>query len=275
MKLDRAKIVIVGCGAMGSALIKGLNAKRVGNCRYTVITPHEDSTYALRETGVGIDWYKKLSSIPKSYTPDIIVFAVKPNVLDKILPEYKKFVNESITLISIAAGKKLAFYQKHLGKKAAVVRVMPNLPAAYNQGISVAMANDNVNKLQLFTAHHLLKALGEDVWIEDERLFDAVTAISGCGPAYLFLLTECIAKAGQKVGLPQAMAEKLARYTIIGAGALLEHSDEPASILKQRVASPGGVTEVALKVLENTESGIAPVMTMAIKVAMERSREMG
>ena len=274
MKLDQAKIMVVGCGSMGSALIKGWIAKRLGNCNYTIVTPHESSIDTLRDTGVYINWYSEVSKLPSSYIPDIIVFAVKPNVLSTILPAYKKYVNESITLISVAAGKKLDFYQKHLGKKAAIIRLMPNLPVAYNQGICVGMPNEQVNKLQLSTSYFLFKSLGKVVWLEDERDFDAATAISGCGPAYLFLLTDCMTKAGQAVGLSKAVAEKLARYSMIGAGALLDHSDEPPALLKQKVASPGGVTEAALKVLENPVEGICPVMTRAIKVATERSKEL-
>ena len=274
MKLDQAKVMIVGCGSMGSALIKGWISKRLGNCNYTVVTPHESSTEVLRETGVYINWYASPDKVPSSYVPDIVVFALKPNVLQKVLPEYKKYVNDSITLITVAAGKKLDFYQKYLGKKAAVVRVMPNLPAAYNQGISVGMANEFVNKHQLATAHFLFKALGKVIWLEDERAFNAVTALSGCGPAYLFLLTDCLAKAGQEAGLSKSVAEQLARYSMIGAGTLLEHSDESPSILKQRVASPGGVTEAALKVLENATEGLPQLMSCAIKVAVERSKEL-
>jgi pyrroline-5-carboxylate reductase len=204
--------------------------------------------------------------------PDAVVFAVKPQIISDIVPAYRRFVRPQTVFMSIAAGTTIGNLVQHLGD-AAIVRVMPNTPAAIGRAISVACANDHVTAAQRELCGALLAAIGESTWIDDEGLLDAVTAVSGSGPAYVFLLIETLVEAGVKAGLPSELALHLARATVAGAGELARVSHESPARLRENVTSPGGTTRAALDVLM-AETGLAALMDRAVAVATARSREL-
>lgn len=203
------------------------------------------------------------------FTPHAIIFAVKPQVLDDVVADYKNF---DALFISIAAGKKISFFEERLGVDAKIVRAMPNTPAAVGKGITVAVANKNAHAPEQTLATTLLKAVGEVLWTKDEAQMNAVTALSGSGPAYVFLLVEALASAGVKRGLDADMAMKLARQTVIGSGALMEAVPAlDAATLRQNVTSKGGTTEAALNVLTPE---IHALFDRALEAATTRAEEL-
>jgi pyrroline-5-carboxylate reductase len=211
-------------------------------------------------------------ALPSDLLPDAVVFAVKPQVVDEVLPIYRRWARPRTVFVSIVAGKTLAGLARHLGP-AAIVRTMPNTPAAIGRGITVGCANPLVTIEQRQLCEHLLAAIGESAWVEDEALLDAVTALSGSGPAYVFLLIEVLAQAGVAQGLPRELALRLARSTIAGSGELARVSEESPAELRENVTSPGGTTRAALDVLM-AENGLEPLIRRAIAAAAARSREL-
>ncbi len=195
--------------------------------------------------------------------------------MEQVFPPLAKLAGPGTVVLSIAAGKSIASFEKHLAPGSAVVRAMPNTPAAIGRGITGAVANAAVTPAQKDACDALLSAVGEVVWVADERLIDAVTAVSGSGPAYVFYLAECLAEAGCAAGLPADLAMQLARATVTGAGELMHRSDVPAATLRQNVTSPGGTTAAALGVLMRGESGLAALMREAVLAAEKRGRELG
>jgi len=255
----KKRLLLVGCGKMGSALLEGW--KQMKEMDITVLDPassdHVQSPQQIKE---------------KIF--DIIILAVKPQLMDEVCSELKTAGILSSLYISIAAGKSLNYFENVLGHSQAIIRTMPNTPAMIGAGITAASPNGNVTSDQIVTAESLLSALGKFEWISDEKMMDAVTAVSGSGPAYLFLLIEALAKAGLSSGLPEDLAMKLARQTIIGSALLVQASPEiPASVLRQNVTSPNGTTEAALKILMD-ENGLEKLMAEAVAVATARSREL-
>jgi pyrroline-5-carboxylate reductase len=190
-----------------------------------------------------------------------------------VLPDLKRFADAGSVFLSIAAGKTLKYFGAYLGVGAKVVRSMPNTPAAVRQGITVATAAKVVSEAEKNRCHQLLEAVGQVLWVDDEALLDPVTALSGSGPAYVFLLVEAMAAAGAKLGLSPDMAMQLARATVAGSGELLRQSAEPASQLRVNVTSPGGTTAEALKVLM-ADNGIQPIFDKALAEASRRSKEL-
>lgn len=271
--LENLKILLVGAGSMGSALIKGWTHAGVGGRNYTVVNPTQDAVAPLRHEAI-IDWYPTPEGLPADYTPDVIVFAVKPQVIDQILKPYFGYSLLGTTFITVAAGKPLEIYHKDLGPSANIIRVMPNLPVAYNKGMSVGFAPTTVSEQSLSQTQALFAALGEVIWVDREEDFHAVTAISGCGPAYLYLLVKALTAAGVMAGLDPQKAEVMAKQSMIGAGELLAHTNDPMDVLINRVASPGGVTQAALTVLEDMPSGLIQLMTRAITTGVNRSKEL-
>jgi len=205
--------------------------------------------------------------------PDVVVIAVKPQSTDAALPAYRPFADKGAAFLSIAAGRPIAYFERLFGSNARILRAMPNTPAAVHRGITVIAANARVDDRARARAETLLAAVGQVEWVEDEGLIDAVTAVSGSGPAYVFLLAECLAEAGRAAGLPDALAARLARATVAGAGELLHRSGESAEQLRKNVTSPGGTTAAALQVLM-AEDGLKPLMTRAVAAATRRSREL-
>jgi pyrroline-5-carboxylate reductase len=261
------KLLLVGCGKMGGAMLDGWLARGLKASDVAVAEPVE----AIRPKQAGLRVVNSSSEIGE--TPEIIVLAVKPQSMDAVLPDLKRFADKGAVFLSIAAGKTLGYFAGHLGKGAKMVRSMPNTPAAVRQGITVATAAAGVSAAEKKRCHELLEAVGQVLWVDDEALLDPVTALSGSGPAYVFLLVEAMAAAGAKLGLSPEMAMQLARATVAGSGELLKQSTEPAAQLRVNVTSPGGTTAEALKVLMAAD-GIQPVFDKALSAASRRSKEL-
>ncbi|MCF8473712.1 MAG: pyrroline-5-carboxylate reductase [Emcibacter sp.] len=266
-------LVLIGCGKMGGAMLQGwLNGGLNADAVY-VVEPFIDSlknmTPLLNQNNI----VEKISDLPKPLNPQLVVLAVKPQVMEQAIADIRMVDCNHTVYLSIAAGKTIGFFESHLGKKEAIVRAMPNIPATIGKGITVACSNMNVSDAQKSMCNDLLAAVGVVEWIENENLMDAVTAISGSGPAYVFHLVEVLAGAGERIGLDKELAKKLARYTVLGSGALLEHSHEDASKLRINVTSPNGTTEAALNILMR-DDGLGKLMMEAVRAANKRSREL-
>ncbi len=253
-------VLLVGCGKMGGALAQRWREQRI--CEKLVIVEP-----ALPEAAA-------VKDIPASLKPDVIVFAVKPQILGEVVEDYRSFMEKGALALSIAAGKPISFFETHFGAKAKIIRSMPNLPASIGRGITVACANRNAGEAEKKLAATLLGAVGEVLWVDKESLLDPVTALSGSGPAYVFLLVEALTKAGIHIGLDPQMAAQLARKTVTGSAALLEASpDVPASKLRENVTSPGGTTQAALEVLM-AHPGLQEIFDRALKAASARAVEL-
>ena len=260
-------IALAGAGKMGGAMLTGWLAQGLDPTRVVVIDPHPSAEInAFAIGGVRLN-----PSATDTGVVDTLVVAVKPQMFGGAGAALKAFVGPLTLVVSIMAGTTIAVLEEICG--GAVVRAMPNTPAAIGRGITVAVPAKNVSAAQRATADALLRATGSVEWIDDETLMDAVTAVSGSGPAYVFLLAEELARAGVAAGLPEALATKLARETVAGSGELLHRSDLPSSTLRQNVTSPGGTTAAALDVL-TAKDGLDPVMNKAIAAATRRSREL-
>jgi pyrroline-5-carboxylate reductase len=260
-------IVLAGAGKMGGALLTGWLSQGLDGCNVAVIEPHPVTEIsALSARGV------RFNPKPKDIgAVAALVVAVKPQMFREAAVQLKSFVGPATLLVSIMAGTTIASLAEACG--GAVVRAMPNTPAAIGRGITVAVAADTVSAAQRAMADALLRATGAVEWVEDEGLIDAVTAVSGSGPAYVFLLAEELARAGVEAGLPPELATKLARATVAGSGELLHRSELDASTLRQNVTSPGGTTAAALEVLMAVD-GFGPLMTRAVAAATKRSKEL-
>ena len=265
-------ILLVGCGKMGGALLGGWIAAGLSPSAVAVVEPGDDMARAARDAH-GVSVAADIDDLDPGFDPRIVVLAVKPQAMDVVAPLYRRFAGPGTVFLSIAAGKSIADLAGHLGTDAAIVRAMPNTPAAIGRGISVLCPNPAADAAQLEACRALLAAVGEALTIDDEALMDAVTAVSGSGPAYVFLLVECLARGGVEAGLPAALAARLALITVAGAGALAAQSDETPATLRHNVTSPGGTTQAALEVLM-ADDGLAPLMVRAVDAATRRSREL-
>jgi len=261
-------LVLVGAGKMGSALIEGWLRSGLDAKDAVVLEPQPSPQIAaLARHGVRLNpQLRTLANVAA------IVVAVKPQLAGEVLPTLAPMIGPATLVLSIMAGRTLQFLSGALARRCALVRAMPNTPAAIGRGITVA-ATLGASDAQRDLAHRLLGATGAVEWIDDERLMDAVTAVSGSGPAYVFLLAEALAQAGIAAGLPPRLAERLARETVAGSGELLHRSDLDAATLRENVTSPGGTTAAALAVLMG-EDGLVPLMRAAIAAATRRSREL-
>ncbi len=267
-------VLLVGCGKMGGALLSGWIEAGRTPASITVVEPEASSfRKATAALPAGIAHAKSPHELSGAYKPDIVVIAVKPQIMDEVVPNFRRFAQDGAVVLSIAAGRTIDYFQDALGKRAAIVRSMPNTAAAIGRGITAVIANAYVSAAQHALCEELLKAVGDVVWVTDEEQMDAVTAVSGSGPAYVFLMTECLAKAGVEAGLPAKLAAQLARATVAGAGALLVVSPEEPKKLRENVTSPGGTTEAALKVLMAPEA-LPALMTKAVAAAAKRSHDL-
>lgn len=264
-------IVLVGCGKMGGALLSGWLERKVAD-RYLVVEPDARSLAGVGDS-TRIDRFSSADELPADLKPDVVVFAVKPQSMAEVVPPYRRFARAEMVFLSIAAGTRIDFFQERLGRNSPVVRAMPNTPAAIGCGMTVMVASPTATPNQLALCQAMMAAVGDTAWIGDERLMDAVTAVSGSGPAYVFLLIECLARAGVEAGLPEELARRLARVTVAGSGELVHLSPEEPEVLRRNVTSPAGTTLEALKVLM-AEEGLQPLMTRAIAAATRRSREL-
>jgi pyrroline-5-carboxylate reductase len=262
-------ILLAGAGKMGGALLHGWVARGLDPARVAVIEPQPGPELdALTSRGL------RLNPAPMAAGRiAAIVLAVKPQVAPEAIPALVPFVASTTVVVSIMAGRTTAFLEAALPRGTALVRAMPNTPAAIGRGITVAVPNAGVSQQQRELVHELLSATGAVEWIADETLMDAVTAVSGSGPAYVFLLAEALARAGVAAGLPDELAGRLARATVAGSGELLHRSPLETETLRQNVTSPGGTTAAALAVLM-AEDGLAPLLEKAVVAATRRSREL-
>jgi pyrroline-5-carboxylate reductase len=265
-------IILAGAGKMGGAMLSGWLAQGLDARRVAVIEPHPSEEIRAHLAG-GV----RLNPQPQD-TGSIAAFvvALKPQAFREAAPALKPFITAPTLIVSIMAGMTIASIAEVLiGQETGghVVRAMPNTPAAIGRGITVAVAAKNVSDAQRATADSLLRATGSVEWVNDEGLMDAVTAVSGSGPAYIFLLAEELARAGIAAGLPEALATKLARETVAGSGELLHRSDLSADVLRQNVTSPGGTTAAALEVLMGKD-GMQSLLTRAVAAATKRSKEL-
>jgi pyrroline-5-carboxylate reductase len=258
-------LVLVGAGKMGGALLEGWHRLGLKFDNVVVLEPEPaPEIITLGQRGLRIN--PSLDTI----APSAIVIAVKPQVAPKALPGIARLIRPDTVVISIMAGRTLAFLDKML-PGAALVRAMPNTPAAIGRGITVAVANAKVGAAQRDLADRILATAGAVEWIADEALMDAVTAVSGSGPAYVFLLAESLARAGAAAGLPAELAARLARETVAGSGELMRRSAVDAGTLRQNVTSPGGTTAAALEVLMGRD-GLEALMEKAVAAATRRSK---
>lgn len=265
-------LLLVGCGKMGSAMLRGWY--HAGYTNITVVDPHD---LASDLSSLVKRHVRQLESLTTAQTPpvfDAVILAVKPQAMDDACRDLKPVLKPDVLVVSIAAGRTISGIQQRLSTDQPVVRAMPNTPAAIGRGITAAIADSHVTSAQRDLAQRLLSAMGHLVWVADEPQMDAVTAVSGSGPAYVFMLIEVMAAAGEKMGLPHDLAVQLARQTVIGSAALADaEAYVPASTLRQNVTSPGGTTAAAIGILNDTNA-LQRLFDKAIEAATLRAREL-
>ena len=259
-------LVILGCGKMGSAMLQGWLAGGLSPTSVWVLDP-KPSDWVLGQ-GVHVN-----DGLPDD--PSMVVVAVKPQMMGEALPALRALGNGETVFLSIAAGTTIVSFEAALGASTPIVRAMPNTPAAIGRGITAVIGNAHVDADRLDLAERLLSAVGQTVRLEREADMDAVTAVSGSGPAYVFHLIEALAAAGEAEGLAPELAMALAKATVAGAGALAEAADEGPDQLRLNVTSPGGTTAAALEVLMNEDDGFPPLLRRAVAAAANRGRELG
>lgn len=258
-------LVLLGCGKMGGALLRGWLEAGLPPASVWVIDPHP--TDWLRSTGVHVN-------VDLPVSPAAVLVAVKPQMMGEALPRLSGMGDGSTLFVSIAAGTPIAAFEAMLGEHTPVVRAMPNTPAAVGRGITAMIANPRAGKDHADLAERLLSAVGQVVRLRDESEMDAVTGLSGSGPAYVFHMIECMARAGEAQGLDPDLAMRLAQATVAGAGALAEASGESPADLRRNVTSPNGTTQAGLAVLMDEATGLLPLMVRTVAAATARSREL-
>lgn len=264
-------LLLVGCGRMGGALLSGCLARGIVEAgAVTVVEPSAPARAEAEKLGA-----RAVAEAPATDVPDVVLIAVKPQVMDTVMPAYSRLAGHSLFL-SIAAGRTTASFARLLGDGAAIVRAMPNTPAQVGRGITALYAGPRVDAAGRAAAEALMGAVGDVVWLTDEAQMDAVTAVSGSGPAYVFHMIEALTEAARAAGLPADLAAGLARATVTGAAELAYRSTEPAAALREQVTSPGGTTAAALAVLmdDGGKEGLTGLMTRAVAAAAKRSKEL-
>lgn len=265
-EISRRGLVLLGCGKMGSAMLQGWLAGGLPASSVWVLDPHP-SEWLNSLTGLNLN-------VDLPADPAIILIAVKPQMMAEALPVLRPLGNGTTLFLSVAAGTPISTYEDTLGPQTPIIRAMPNTPAAVGKGITALIGNSVSSEADMVLAEELLSAVGQVVRLENEGQMDAVTAVSGSGPAYVFHLIETLAAAGENEGLPADLALHLARATVAGAGALAEASEEAPGQLRVNVTSPGGTTAAALGVLMDGESGFPDLLRRAVGAAAARSREL-
>ena len=266
----KGTLVLAGCGKMGGAMLEGWLKAGADPKKIVAIDPIPPQEVQALLARHGIRHNPAISSITDA---EVIIVAVKPQVMDDVLPNLVSLKSSKPLILSVAAGKTIATFAKYFGNDTAIIRTIPNTPAAIGRGITAMSSNPNVTKVQMALATALLSSTGEVVTVADESMIDLVTAVSGSGPAYVFYLTECLANAGVKIGLPADLAMQLARATVAGSGELMRQSGIDAATLRQNVTSPKGTTYAALQILM-ADDGMEPLFEKAIKAAALRSKEL-
>ncbi len=264
-------LLLVGAGNIGGALLDGWLDRGFDTRKLIVLDPSPPPRVAARLETAGV---RLESSLPLVSALAAMILAVKPQIMDAALPLIAPFVPPDTLIVSLAAGRRIESIARHFPPGTAIVRAMPNTPAAVGRGMTVLCKNAGVTGEQAAMCEGLMEAAGETAWIENEALMDAVTAVSGSGPAYVFLLAECLAEAGRAAGLDADLATRLARATVTGAGEMLHQSNLDAADLRRGVTSPGGTTAAALGVLMAPD-GLQKLLTEAVAAATARGRALG
>jgi pyrroline-5-carboxylate reductase len=268
--MKKTNLLLIGAGKMGGAMLEGWIRQGLAPSDITVVDPYPSQ----RMKDLALDGLRLSPPIDEIGPIDVIVLAIKPQTLDAAAPLLARVAGEKTLLISVLAGKTMANLRERAPSARAIVRAMPNTPAAVGRGITGCAASPEVSASQKAFATGLLASIGRVEWVETEDLIDAVTALSGSGPAYVFHLVEAMAEAGAKAGLPPELALRLARATVEGAGELLyREPGTSAAVLRQNVTSPGGTTAAALEVLM-AEGGLTQLMTLAVAAARRRAEEL-
>lgn len=264
--MKNKKILFVGCGKMGSAMLHNLILNGYKASDFTVIKPSKKNLIK------GIKYISSASELSKNYQADLVIFTFKPQAAKEILSDFSKvkITNSKTIFVSILAGKKVKFFEDILGKNAKVVRLMPNLPTLINQGISGFYLNKNITKSESLELLDFLNKIGKNIEVKKEELINSITAISGSGPAYLFLFIKSMIESAIELGLDKKSAEKLVEQTIYGSAKIALLTDKDLETLIESVASKGGTTEAALKVL-NKNNQFKKVISGAVKAAHKRS----
>ncbi|QFT57447.1 Pyrroline-5-carboxylate reductase [Sulfitobacter sp. THAF37] len=258
-------LVLLGCGKMGSAMLAGWLKRGLPPASVWVIDPAPSDW--LQGQGVRLN-----EALPEA--PALVLVAVKPQMMAEALPSLQAMGNGDTVFVSVAAGTPISYFEEVLGAQTPVVRAMPNTPAAISRGITAIVGNEAAGAQALDEAEALLSAVGDVVRLTDESQIDAVTGVSGSGPAYVFHLMETMADAGEAQGLPRELALQLAKATVAGAGALAMEAEEDPAQLRRNVTSPNGTTQAALQVLMDAENGFPPLLKRAVAAAADRSREL-
>ena len=263
-------LVLVGAGKMGGAMLEGWLKSGADPKKIVALDPFASVEMKALLSKHGVALNPAVSSIRDA---EVVLVALKPQMMEEVLPTLVSLGSSKPLILSVAAGKTIASFERHFGKLASIIRTIPNTPAAIGRGITAMVANPNVSAKQLRLATDLLAAIGEVVTVDREELIDCVTAVSGSGPAYVFYMTECLARAAEKIGLPATLAMQLARATVAGSGELRRVTGTEAATLRQNVTSPKGTTHAALQVLM-ADGGLQQLFEKAVKAAADRSREL-
>ncbi len=271
MTLTGKRLLLIGCGRMGGALLQGWESKALG-LGVTVADPNPALSDEQRRR---VDCYDRVAVIPEDYRPDIVLFAVKPQMAEAILDDCISRGWNDALWCSVAAGKKIDFFSARLGENAPIVRVMPNTPALIGCGMAGLVAGKQVSDNQRQQVTELMEAVGKAVWLEQETQLDAFTALAGSGPAYIFHMIEAMTAAGTALGLSDEVAALSAMQTVYGAAKLAHDSDDSPTTLREQVTSPNGTTQAALDVLMDASDGLPPLMLRALTAASDRSQELG
>ncbi|NCT41140.1 MAG: pyrroline-5-carboxylate reductase [Alphaproteobacteria bacterium] len=266
------KITLIGCGRMGGAMLKGWLASDI-DATYNIVEPYGQPDFTKGDNRITFgETVKSISDdVAKS---DICILAVKPQMMMEVCEALKHIISDDCLILSVAAGQTIGNFENYFGANQPIVRVMPNTPASIGEGMSVAVANAHPTDSQKEIVTRMLDCSGKSAWVDDENLMNAVTAVSGSGPAYIFHLIEALAKAGENVGLDADKAMILARQTVVGSAALAaSEADTPASTLRENVTSPGGTTAAALNVL--MDGRFQDILNEALQAAKKRGEELG
>ena len=255
---------------VGAMLHRWLTASAVS--RVVVVKPSPLAKELLGHPTSHVEWYSQVNQIPDGFSPDIIVIATRPKDIVSTLPSYCIYKNS--LFLSVAAGKKIPQLEEILGTGFAILRSMPNVASEVGAGMTFMTANTNVTAEQKKQAESLLQAIGQTAWLDDESLFDLATAISGCGPGFMFALVESLAKVGSEAGLPMETAILLARQTVVGSGALLGESDQSAAELRAAIGNPGTMTAAGLSVFTSPTDGILPLLNRTIIASVDHAQKL-
>jgi pyrroline-5-carboxylate reductase len=265
------RLVLIGAGKMGTAMLQGWLDAGIEPDQVTIFdpSPPPETMAVIKQYSISHN-----PSVGSVSGVEAILVAIKPQMVDEVLPSMADLATNNPLVVSVVAGKTISAFRQHFGSDVPVIRTIPNTPAAVGRGITAMAASDGVSREQSALATALLASLGEVVSVSDEAMIDACTAISGSGPAYIFYMTECMTAAAMELGLPADIAEQLARATVAGAGELMRATGTPAGVLRENVTSPKGTTHAALQVLMADGDGMKQLMVRATAKAEQRSREL-